>query len=187
MAAYSQIEICRPPPTVSWFVNDKISDGKLETIGNHVTVNRLEVSNLQRDHLNSTFKCQASNTKLMMPAEKTVRLELLLRPLSVAIINKPHQMISDRDYTISCAVDGSRPKATITWTRENRVFRRGKITEETNETSVVSSVAFAPVPEDDGTFLKCIGDNSKLIGVAQEDSFKLNVVCKYPKILYHDA
>lgn len=40
-------------------------------------------------------------------------------------------------------------------------------------------MTFAPVPEDDGTFLKCIGDNPKLISVAQEDSFKLNVVCKY--------
>lgn len=53
-----------------------------------------------------------------------------------------------------------------------------KVKEENNETVVVSSVTFAPVPEDDGTFLKCLGDNPKLMGVGQEDSFKLNVVCK---------
>ncbi|KAL3285809.1 hypothetical protein HHI36_000331 [Cryptolaemus montrouzieri] len=156
-----------------------MSEGKLEAIGNHVTVNRLEVANVRREHLNSTFKCQASNTKLMMPAEKTVRLELLLRPLSVVIARKPHQLIANQDYVIRCRVEGSRPKAKITWTRGNREFLRGKITEESNETMVVSSVAFAPVPEDDGTFLKCIGDNVKLIGAALEDSFKLNVVCKY--------
>lgn len=50
--------------------------------------------------------------------------------------------------------------------------------EEGNETVVLSSVTFAPVPEDDATFLKCVGDNPKLLGVGQEDSFKLNVVCK---------
>lgn len=50
--------------------------------------------------------------------------------------------------------------------------------EEGNDTVVLSSVTFAPVPEDDGTFLKCVGDNPKLLGVGQEDSFKLNVVCK---------
>lgn len=67
----------RPTPTVSWFVNERMVEGQLEAIGNHVMVNRLEVNGVTRDHLNSTFKCQASNTKLMMPSEKTVRLELL--------------------------------------------------------------------------------------------------------------
>lgn len=52
-------------------------EGQLEAIGNNVIVNRLEVTSVKREHLNSTYKCQASNTKLMMPAEKTVRLELL--------------------------------------------------------------------------------------------------------------
>lgn len=51
--------------------------------------------------------------------------------------------------------------------------------EEGNGTVVLSSVTFSPVPEDDSTFLKCVGDNPKLLGVGQEDSFKLNVVCKY--------
>lgn len=51
----------------------------MEAIGNHdhVIVNRLKVEGVKREHLNSTYKCQASNTKLMMPVERTVRLELL--------------------------------------------------------------------------------------------------------------
>lgn len=67
----------RPIPTVTWFVNDRIVEGQIESIGHHVIVNRLEVARVRRQHLNSTYKCQASNTKLMMPAEKLVRLELL--------------------------------------------------------------------------------------------------------------
>lgn len=47
-----------------------------------------------------------------------------------------------------------------------------------NETAVISSVTFAPVPEDDGTVLKCKGDNPKLPGVSQSDTITLNVVCK---------
>lgn len=69
----------RPVPTVSWFVNDRIVEGQLDQIGHHVIVNRLEVPRVRRQHLNSTYKCQASNTKLMMPAEKMVRLELLCK------------------------------------------------------------------------------------------------------------
>lgn len=67
----------RPSPTVSWFVNERLVEGNLETINSHVVVNRLAVVGVKREDLNSTYKCQASNTKLMMPAEKTVRLELL--------------------------------------------------------------------------------------------------------------
>lgn len=58
-------------------MNDKLVDGLLETASHHViVVNRLEVSRVSREHLNTTYKCQASNTKLMLPTEKTVRLEL---------------------------------------------------------------------------------------------------------------
>lgn len=53
-----------------------------------------------------------------------------------------------------------------------------QVIEDGNDTLVISSVTFSPVPEDDGTFLKCIGDNPKLPGVGQDDSFKLSVVCK---------
>lgn len=66
-------------PTVSWFINERIVEGHLEAIGNSVIVNRLEVPGVKREHLNSTYKCQASNTKLILPVEKTVRLELLCK------------------------------------------------------------------------------------------------------------
>ncbi|KAJ3648200.1 hypothetical protein Zmor_020021 [Zophobas morio] len=117
----------RPSPTVSWFVNDRLVEGHVEAIGDTLMVNRLSVNAVRREHLNSSYKCQASNTKLMMPAEKTVRLELLLRPLSVIIPHKPHQMVANQEYTIQCQVTGSRPKAVVSWTRDNRVFRRGKV------------------------------------------------------------
>lgn len=54
-----------------------------------------------------------------------------------------------------------------------------QILEGGNETVVTSSVTFAPVPEDDNTMLKCQGDNPSLPGTGLEDSFLLNIVCKY--------
>nr|CAH7737718.1 unnamed protein product [Callosobruchus chinensis] len=174
----------RPPPTVSWFANERMVSGHVEAIGNHVTVNRLEVSAITRQQLNSTYKCQASNTKLMMPVEKTVRLELLLKPLSVEVINKPKQLVANEEVFVTCVVNGSRPKALISWTRDTRVFRRGKVIEEGNETLSESTITFVPVPEDDGSIFKCIGENPKLIGVGLEDSFKLNVVYP-PQVVLH--
>lgn len=43
------------------------------------------------------------------------------------ILQKPRQMVASEEYTIQCEVTGSRPKATVTWTRDNRIFRRGKV------------------------------------------------------------
>lgn len=43
------------------------------------------------------------------------------------ILHKPRQMVAGEEYTIQCEVTGSRPKATVTWTRDNRIFRRGKV------------------------------------------------------------
>lgn len=54
-----------------------------------------------------------------------------------------------------------------------------QFTEGGNETIVISSVTFAPVPEDDSTMLKCQGENPSLPGTAMEDSFALNIVCEY--------
>ncbi|CAH1164164.1 unnamed protein product, partial [Phaedon cochleariae] len=174
----------RPTPTVSWFVNERMVEGNVEVIGNHVIVNRLEISGVTRDHLNSTFKCQASNTKLMMPVEKTVRLELLLRPIAVIIINKPRQLVADEEISVQCEVRGSRPKALITWTRDNRPFRRGKVIEDGNDTSVINTMTFIPVPEDDGGIFKCIGENAKLPGMALDDFFRMNVVYP-PQVVLH--
>ncbi|GLV36525.1 hypothetical protein CBL_07978 [Carabus blaptoides fortunei] len=126
----------RPVPTVSWFINDRISEGQIESIGHHVIVNRLEVPRVRRQHLNSTYKCQASNTKLMMPNEKMVRLELLLRPLTVRIFHKPRQLVADTEYVVTCEAAGSRPKAHISWYRDNRKFRRGKQGEEMEDSTL---------------------------------------------------
>ncbi|ENN77488.1 hypothetical protein YQE_06015, partial [Dendroctonus ponderosae] len=192
-----------PPPTVSWFVNGRLVAGQREVLTKpKVVVNRLDIKEVTRDKLNSTFKCQASNTNLITPIENGVQLELLrnfhkprlqcvfhtfpnnvlsfaVRPLHVIIPTKPMQLVANEEITIHCQVTGSRPRAVVSWSRDNREFKRGKFHDtDSNESLVLSSVSFAPVPEDDGTVLKCIGTNPKLLAYSQEDSFRLNVVCK---------
>ncbi|KAG8306619.1 hypothetical protein J6590_043420, partial [Homalodisca vitripennis] len=171
-----------PAPTVSWFVNDKIvTDGKVEREGENVIVNRLEVIRLRRDQLNTTFKCQASNTKLMQPTEKTIRLEMFLKPLSASIINKPSELVAYENYNMTCEVIGSRPSSDVTWFREGRKFKRGKVDQDANETVLHSTVLFTTAPEDDGHVLKCQASNPKIDASTIEDSVTLNVV--YPPIV----
>ena len=50
-----------------------------------------------------------------------------VKPLRVNILNKPKLLSADTEYAISCESIGSRPQAEITWWRENRRFRKGRV------------------------------------------------------------
>lgn len=51
-----------------------------------------------------------------------------------------------------------------------------------NGSVAVSTLTFRPLPDDDGTILKCEGSNPRLPNSALEDSFVLVVMCKYRRI-----
>ncbi|KAK9498254.1 hypothetical protein O3M35_004110 [Rhynocoris fuscipes] len=165
-----------PKPSVSWFVNEKLVEGIVDTESISVVINKLKISRLKRSHLNTTYKCQASNTKLIPPTEKTVRLEMNLRPETVEITEKPASIMADREYTLTCFATGSRPQAQLTWIKENKKFRRGKVETKSNETTVISSLRFTPAPEDNDSLLKCQALNPSIPQEPLHDSFLLNVV-----------
>ncbi|XP_049877452.1 hemicentin-1-like [Pectinophora gossypiella] len=172
----------RPAPTVMWLIDGAPAPQYIgEKTDTHVVVNRLELPHVRRSHLNTTFKCRASNTNLVSPQEKTVRLEMNLRPNLVEILNKPLTLSSEKHVSLMCVSEGSRPPAQLTWFKDNRKFKRGKLVEAVNETWVSSSLQFTPLPEDDGVQLKCQADNNALPGQTIEDSFKLDVV--YPPVV----
>lgn len=80
--------IGRPEPTVTWFSGTTpLKTGGGVSMGRHVTVNRLEIPHIKRDALNTTYVCQASNTKLVPPAERTVRVEMLCEYSQSVTIN----------------------------------------------------------------------------------------------------
>lgn len=67
----------KPDPEVNWWVNETVllpsARRKTDT---HITENRMMIPHVKREDLNSTYKCKASNTKLVPPLENTIRLEL---------------------------------------------------------------------------------------------------------------
>lgn len=66
----------KPTPVVSWLVNGKEVDGRLEEFGQNIVVSKLTVPQLRREHRNTTYKCRATNTHLIPPLEKTVILDV---------------------------------------------------------------------------------------------------------------
>ncbi|KPJ18124.1 Nephrin [Papilio machaon] len=172
----------RPAPTVIWLIDGTPATQYIgEKTDTHVVVNRLELPHIKRTHLNTTFKCRASNTNLVSPQEKMVRLEMNLKPTFVEILNKPTTLSSEKYVSLLCVSEGSRPPAQLTWYKNNRKFKRGKVIEGANETWVSSNLQFMPMPEDDGLYLKCQADNSAMPGQSIEDAFKLDVV--YPPVV----
>ncbi|XP_073959446.1 neural cell adhesion molecule 1-like isoform X2 [Choristoneura fumiferana] len=168
----------RPQPTLTWLINNKpVEDHTLLKNDGKVVVSRISVSGAERSWLNHTVRCQATNTPLLSPHERTARVEMHLRPTSVVITDKPGQMSANSEVTLVCVTRGSRPSAQVTWFRENRRYTRGKQTEYTNDTTTVSRLTIVPQPDDDGATMRCRADNAILRAVL-EDSFRMSVVYK---------
>ncbi|KAM3962170.1 neural cell adhesion molecule 1, partial [Aphomia sociella] len=166
----------RPQPTLTWLINNKpIEDHTVLKNDGKVIISRISVGGAERSWLNTSIRCQATNTPLLSPHERTARVEMRLRPTSVMITNKPVQMSADTETILVCMSHGSRPPAQITWYRENRKYTKGKHNEYTNETTTVSRLTMLPQPEDDGAVIRCRADNP-VLSVALEDSFRMTVV-----------
>ncbi|XP_053613674.1 hemicentin-2-like isoform X2 [Plodia interpunctella] len=167
----------RPEPVVSWLIDGSPSPQYIGVkTDTHVVVNRLELQHLKREDLNRTFKCRAANTHLVPPQEKIVRLEMNLAPVSVALLNRPQQLIAGSASTLRCIAEGSRPSAEITWFKDNRSFEKEKVTQYSNETLSISTLVYSPTPSDNGAVVKCVAVNPSLPTKAIDDHFSLNVV-----------
>lgn len=67
----------RPRPTLTWLINDKLieehtilkNDGK-------VIISRISIGGAERSWLNTSIRCQATNTPLLSPHERTARVEM---------------------------------------------------------------------------------------------------------------
>lgn len=66
----------RPAPQVKWLVNGLLVDNQYEHNSGDVIENRLLWPSVQRTDLNSIFTCQAANTDLDKPKEKSFKLDM---------------------------------------------------------------------------------------------------------------
>ncbi|XP_024936549.1 nephrin isoform X2 [Cephus cinctus] len=174
----------RPTPAITWFVNGKEVEGRVQETEHNIIVSKLTVPQLRREHLNTTYKCRATNTNLTAPLEKTVLLDVYLKPLSVKILSKPTVMEAEKEYSLTCEATGSHPRAQILWLEGNVQFHSDKVSNDGSSNVVLSTLIFSPVPEDHGKILKCRGQNPSLPGSYLEDLFQLNVVFP-PKVSLH--
>ncbi|VVC94376.1 unnamed protein product [Leptidea sinapis] len=147
----------RPAPTVEWLVDGVPAPQFIgEKTDTHVVVNKLELPHLKRSHLNTTFKCRASNTNLVSPQEKSVSkkscgIYIAVRPTSVQIVKKPPTLSSERGVSLSCVAEGSRPPAELTWFKDNRIFSHPPVV----SLSLGSTLNPNEIKEGDDVYFEC--------------------------------
>ncbi|KAF7490703.1 hypothetical protein SSS_06127 [Sarcoptes scabiei] len=76
-----------PLPVVHWLKGSKLIDIDYFIVNNTIARNVLTLVNLSRNDLLESFTCQAYNTNLTVPVEKTITLDLFLKPKEIRIIS----------------------------------------------------------------------------------------------------
>ncbi|KAE8750741.1 hypothetical protein FOCC_FOCC002451, partial [Frankliniella occidentalis] len=167
----------RPRPRVMWYLENAMLDDSVEVGENGVTINRLTLPNVGRQHLHARLICQASNTNLAMPQAKAVVLDVNLRPTAVTITTRERHLESNKTYEIECKAQGSRPLAVISWWKGTHHIRhQDKTLQQSDSEGVTLSVLkFVPTIEDDGKYLTCRAENPAIADSTIEDKWLLNV------------
>lgn len=103
-----------------------------------------------------------------------------VRPLDVRITSEKRPLSAGHKVQLTCRSSGSRPAAVITWwLGSKRILHHisDQVSESLNVTT--SILHFVPSSEENGQTLYCRADHSILPDSALEDSWTLNVHCKY--------
>lgn len=67
----------RPQPTLTWLINNNsVEDHTVLKNDGKVIVSRIRVDSVNRDWQNTSIRCQATNTALLSPHERTARVEM---------------------------------------------------------------------------------------------------------------
>ncbi|XP_017879884.1 hemicentin-2-like [Ceratina calcarata] len=172
-----------PPPKVTWhFEGEMLNDTYTYTLEHgHITINRLDISNVTRNFLHAKLICQARNTHLLAPVTSEIILDINLKPLIVNITNKRAHLSALSTYDIECVSSGSRPKVVITWWKGiHQVKYMAKIFEDSSNITR-SVLSYVPTMGDDGKHLICRAENSVLSNSALEDRWRL-LVFYAPKV-----
>ncbi|XP_033322506.1 protein turtle homolog A isoform X1 [Megalopta genalis] len=162
----------RPPPKLTWYLENNVIDESYDNLQSGLTVNRLSYPKVGRQHLKDRLICKASNTNLVTPQTRLVILNMNLKPLVVQILTKEPRVSADKNYDVECWTNGSRPNAVITWWKANEQIKTMVKNYVENNLSILS---FVPSIDDDGKYLTCRAENPALPNSALEDKWRLDV------------
>ncbi|KAG4077787.1 hypothetical protein HA402_011216 [Bradysia odoriphaga] len=187
----------RPPPNLTWYLDNSVIDESFENGPDGISVNRLTYPNIGRQHVNARFICMASNTNLTPPLTKVVILDvncecnnfyvvfsgrfqnknqITVKPQAVHILIKEKFVSADKSYDVECHSSGSKPPAILTWWKGGKQLKKLiKNFSEPPDNQSLSVLTFTASAVDDGKHLTCRAENSYISNSAVEDKWRLVV------------
>ncbi|XP_057337300.1 hemicentin-2-like isoform X2 [Microplitis mediator] len=172
-----------PSPRIKWHVPNITFEESVKSAAD-VIENKLTMRSLRREYLGFNFTCEASNTDLVPPKRKSVKLDLILKPLTIKVsrpgsANKNESLQAKHRYDLECETTGSNPPAVITWYKGKRPLKH--VSEERSQNLTISRVEFVPSVEDNRKPVICRAENPSVKGLFLEQLWTLDVV--YPPLV----
>ncbi|KAF2368753.1 Immunoglobulin-like domain [Trinorchestia longiramus] len=162
-----------PLPRVTWWHERFLLDDISEITDGQLTVNKITLPNLSRQHLDRKLTCQASNSNLTKPILTSIVLNMSFPPASVDIQGGEGPLSEGERYTLVCQSTGSRPPASLLW------FQDGVKLNQSNEVvlrgQTQSTLLLSASREVNGKVLVCRGTNPTLPHISKEDRRILDV------------
>ncbi|GFR06355.1 uncharacterized protein TNCT_83801 [Trichonephila clavata] len=161
------------PTVLTWWKDTFLLDDTFVTMPRGNLRNELTLAYLDRGDLMSTLTCQAALPNATEPSEKSVSLDLNLKPLNVHITTLQRPLSANRRTTLKCQSSGSRPPAVITWWIGSRQLLNASVA--TYDTTTISKLVLVPTSDDHGRVLSCRATNPIMNGHILEDHRVLNI------------
>ncbi|XP_064467309.1 hemicentin-2-like [Ornithodoros turicata] len=124
----------------------------------------LHVRTLRREHLGTTFTCEASNNNLTEPARTSVKLTMNLKPVRAIIRGKQDFLSAEFPTEVECEAEGSLPPAAISWWLDSKPIDASEALTRVlaGGNSTASLLRFVPRADDNGKQLRCVAVNPKM-------------------------
>ena len=111
----------RPPPSLSWWLDDtRLDQSYVRSSSSHgQTELELVLPSVGRSLTSKLLTCESSNTALAPPSHASLQLELLLAPDRLEVERgeegRGRVLVLGEATTLTCTARGARPLPTITW------------------------------------------------------------------------
>ncbi|XP_069952321.1 nephrin-like [Cherax quadricarinatus] len=165
----------KPPPRVTWWMKGEMVDDSFESPRANTVINTFTLARLTRAHLQSVLLCRASNSEHTTPAQKSITIEMNLKPLSVKLLASREAISAGKEYEIVCQSVGARPPASITWWLDGTQLTNTTISTASNGNVTLSKVLLVPRHTDGGKLLKCVAVSPVIEHQPLHDQWKLDV------------
>ncbi|XP_055952761.1 hemicentin-1-like [Argiope bruennichi] len=161
------------PSILTWWKDTFLLDDSFDTLPRGNLRNELTLAYLDRGDLMSTLTCQAALPNATESSEKSVSLDLNLKPLNVHITSLQRPLSANRRTTLKCQSSGSRPPAVLTWWIGSRQLLNATVV--TYDSTTISKLILVPTADDHGRVLSCRATNPIMNGHILEDHRVLNI------------